>query len=276
MLTTFWLGVAATIVGSIVLSFVVWVLKQFEVTPAVKLWRLISKGISWIVGRLLLMSSRAVGILPHRRHKLLRGDTDSLQETVELLQERVQELEESVKETRWLELDTRRDTYRRVCHRLSPNVHVTAVDGPKVLVRIGNEVPGLSAADERQYFSMVPSEGKVNATKWIVDAELSRRILELFGDDENNDTYLRLIVVTLDDGESHFDLRWDQVRPIRAADGKRRAILTIERSDWSIGAFEVLNSIVAVLTVNAVAPILVKHDKLVPKDSKVRGRSDGE
>ena len=174
MWTMFWIRVAATIVGGIVLSFMLWVLKQIGWTPAVKLWRLIGKGMSWVRGRLSLVKSRVVESLPHWKNKRLSGEAETLRGEVESLRERVQQLEENAKETRWLELETRRDAYVRICRKLASDIRVTASDGPRVLVKLENDVSDLSTEAQDGYFSLVPSKGKVNANKWIADVELSR------------------------------------------------------------------------------------------------------
>ena len=202
MWTMFWITVAATIVGGIVLSFMLWVLKRTGWTPAVGLSRWIGKGVSRIHGRLASMGSWAVKALPpYRKHEQLQSETDSLRSEVESLQKSVQQLEEFSKNTRWLELESRRVAYVHLCRELAPHI-VADSHGPNILVTLKNVVQGITDDVDGAYFYLLgptrrEPEDKPNISTWVADAKLSNLIAELFGSSETGDTHLRLGVVRL-------------------------------------------------------------------------------
>ena len=208
----------------------------------------------------------------------IRCDVATLEEELERLRGRIEMLEEDCRETRWLELETRRDIYVRICRELAPDLRVADDYEPKILVTLRNDVVGLTDDAPGRYFSLVPSEGNPSSNKWVADASLSRYIVALLGSDDNDDTHLQLGVVGLDGNMRELAVRWDSIRHVRGASDLGRAILTID-SRWSMGASEMLNAIVSTLTINDVGAILVRHGRFVPSISNVRkrvGEDEGE
>ena len=228
---------------------------------------MLSNARSWI--------RRGVNVLPHRQKRQLRQDVDALQEEMKSLRQRNDALEGDCRETRWLALETRRDIYVRICRGLAPDVRVASGYEPKVLVALRNHVADLTDGAEGSYFSLVPSEGDPASNRWVADGRLSKYIVALLGSEENADTHLRLGVIGLDGNPRTIQIRWDSIQHVRGAGDIGRAILTIE-PQGSMGAFEMLNAIVASMTINDVGAILVRHGRLVPAVSEVKERAGGE
>lgn len=259
----FWLSAAGTAFASAVF----WLLKRIGWGPAVRSWQWIRRRMSSIRGRLSALGQRLGGALPHRQNKQMQDKTDSLRAEVESLQERVQELERRSRHTRWLELETRRNMYVRICRELAPDIRVASDYEPKVLVRLQNDVAPLIEDATVKYFSLVPSERKTNGDKWVADATLSEHIVALLGDSDNDETHLRLGVVVLDGSVKEVTLRWEDIQLVGPR-SNRRAILTID-PERRTGAFQMLNDIVAATTVNDVGAILARNDRLLPSDGNI-------
>ena len=260
---TFWLSAA----GTAFVSVLFWLLKLIGWGPAVRSWQRIHTGMSRILARLSAMGLRIVGALPHQQNKQLQGVTDSLRAEVESLQKRVRELEKRSRDTRWLELETRRKIYVRICRKLAPDIRVADDYEPKVLVRLPNDVASQLGEVTRAYFSLVPSDGRTNGNKWVADAELSKHIIALLANRNNDDTHLRLGVVTLDGSVKEVALRWEHIQPVGRT-SNRRAILTID-AEWRLGGSEMLNDIVSSMTVTDVGAILARNNRLIPANSEI-------
>lgn len=260
---SFWLSAA----GTAFVSVAFWLLKRIGWRPAVWSWQQIGRGVSRIRDCLSSMGSWVAGALPHRQHKQLQGETESLRDEVRSLRTCVRQLEKDSRDTRLLELETRRNIYVRICRTLAPDIRVADDYEPKVLVRLRNDVASLTHDAKHDYFSLVPSEGRTTGNKWVADATLSKYIIALLGNRDNDDTHLRLGVVTLDGSVRPMALRWENIQPVGRR-SHRRAILTID-SEWCVGTVELLNDIVSAMIVGDVGAILTRNDRLIPSNSEV-------
>ncbi|WP_419943477.1 hypothetical protein [Candidatus Palauibacter sp.] len=85
---------------------------------------------------------------------------------------------------RWLELESRRDAYARVCRRRTrrtqQSIQVVSRHEPKILVtlRDSHVLDSDSENTEIEYFTLTPSKG-IESNRWVADKELGTRIRSL-------------------------------------------------------------------------------------------------
>lgn len=267
MFTELWMDVVAGLVLAIM--FGVWKRSR---TVLVWFWRQVARGFRWVCQFLSGIASTIGSILFHRRYKALAADLESLKDDVESLREQVNRQEVFSNENRWLELETRRDAYVRVCRKLAPDI-VVANHEPKLLVRLKDvDLANVTYMEDDEYFYLVPFERDAHDNKWAADANLSRYILE----SHDRETVLQLAVVQPNGGEWSLRVRWHQLSSEFFADKTQRAILTLPAAPFGVAPVDLMNSIIASLTVNSAGALIAKKGDLIPTDSRVRKLNGGE
>lgn len=239
------------------------------------------KRMNRIRGRLSGSGAWRAKISPsYRKSEQAQSETDLLRAEVELLQERVRQVEEFAKDTRWLELERRRDAYVRIGRKLAPDIIVADPRQPRILVTLKNEASGVTDDMNDVYFYLVAgakSKKKDNASEWVADEKLSRLVSELIATDEVVGSHLQLGVVRLDGNEELLEVRWGDIKVERRANDVRCAILTIEDDLHFVRVVDTMKSIVTALKVNGpVAPSLAKRNELHPNTlGKMKDQADG-
>ena len=200
-----------------------------------------------------------------REQKLIREEKEGRrrQEREELekiasFAERLHAQERFSDRNRWLELESRRDAYVRVCRRLTPSIYVADRYQPKILVTLTDSVPDFDS--EVEYFSITPSEN-IGSNKWVADKQLGKRIRKL---QDDGDVLPQLGIIWADGSRGGYDLyKSFSIQVVGSAD--YRAIL--EPKDDLLGRR--MTALASVLALSGYAAAeLAGKDELFP-----RGRS---
>ncbi len=119
------------------------------------------------------------------RNETLRREERRLEEREELKEivsfvERLQAQEVLSNRNRWLELESRRDAYARICRRRTrrtqQSIAVVSRHEPKILVTLRDSSD--STDTEIEYFTLTPSKG-IESNRWVANKELGARIRSL-------------------------------------------------------------------------------------------------
>lgn len=197
--------------------------------------------------------------MPNRRYESIVRELESLRAELVSLREQVSQQEAFGQDSRWLELQNRRDAYVRVCRELAPRIRVDNDQEPKLLVRL---LTGVSDDAEREYFWLVPS-GPVGKNKWVVHPQLSKRLSELYDEGKKSAS----LGVMLSDGrESILELRRGQVTFAHGADNNLRAFLDLTRDSSSLlSVADELTAMASILErVGSPASSFARQSRLIP------------
>lgn len=157
-----------------------------------------------------------------------------------------------IDDNRSMILESRQDTYVRICREIAP--HVTAIvdqHEPKLVV-------SLHLPDGAVLYRSIKPSGSLSENKWIADKSLSDQ-LRLFHQ-QGRETGWTLTVLRLDGTEMHLRLRLNDLKPIFLATNEPRMILHVREA---VPAAIMRSLVLPLMLTREVAAFLEHHDSLV-------------